>query len=122
MKMASLLFLAGFSLNAWAQEQSFLSKADIEALANGKKWTHVRVGDGRKIRWDLRNGGQLLANNLSANSSDSGTWFINDMGQLCVKWRGKSIDRCVAVLKEGESLKMIDSNDLKGVYAELNVE
>jgi hypothetical protein len=121
-KMTAIFLLVSVPMTALAQERTFLPKADVEALANGKKWNHVRVEGGSKIRWELRNGGQLYANNFTANQSDSGTWLINDAGHLCVKWRGKSQDRCVAVLKEGETLKMVDSKDLKGVYADLTVE
>ncbi|HRE86545.1 MAG TPA: hypothetical protein PLB40_09555, partial [Accumulibacter sp.] len=60
--------------------------------------------------------------NLSKNNSDSGTWLVNDQGQLCVKWRGRSQDRCVAILAAGENFKMVDANDLQGTYAELTVE
>ena len=74
-EMAAVLLLVSVSMTALAQqERTFLPKADVEALANGKKGNHVRVEGGSKIRWDLRNGGQLLANNLAANQSDSGTW------------------------------------------------
>lgn len=104
------------------QARAFLPKADVEAMANGKKWNHVRVADQQKIRWDLRNAGALYANNYNTNQRDEGTWLVNDKGELCVKWRGRSEDRCVAILKDGDKLKMVDSKDLNGVYAELTAE
>jgi hypothetical protein len=103
-------------------DRSFLSKSEVEELANGKKWDHVRTADNQKIRWDLRSGGNLFANNYTAGGSDSGTWSVNDQGQLCVKWRGRSQNRCVAVAKEGGKVKLVDSADLSGVYADLSVE
>jgi hypothetical protein len=121
-KMAAVFLLVSISMSAMAQERTFLPKTDVEALVNGKKWNHVRAADRQSIRWDLRNGAQLYANNLTTSRSDDGTWSVNDKGQLCVKWRGKSEDRCVAILKDGEKLKMVDSNNLNGVYAELTVE
>ena len=121
-KLAAMLLAASFSLPALAQEQKFLSKAEVEALATGKKWNHVRLADQNKVRWDLQRGGDFTANNFTSNGSDSGTWLVNDQGQLCVKWRGRSQNRCVAILKDGEKLRMVDSNDLKGAYAELTVE
>lgn len=108
--------------HASAQDRAFLSRSEVEELANGKKWDHVRTADKQKIRWDLRSGGNLFANNFTAPGSDSGTWSVNEQGQLCVKWRGRSQDRCVAVAKEGGKIKLVDSADLSGEYAELSVE
>jgi hypothetical protein len=122
-KTLTLVVLAALvSLDAIGQTRSFLSKDEVQALASGKKWDHVRAADGNSIRWDLTSNGNLFANNLSLSSSDKGTWLVNDNAQLCVKWRGQSQDRCVAVSKEGDKLKMVDSADLNGVYAELTVK
>lgn len=123
MKQVFAIVLATFfSCAVHAQDRAYLSKAEVESLATGKKWTHVRSSDQNKVRWDLRPGGALFANNLSTGSSDAGKWSMNDLGQLCVKWRGTSADRCIAVSKEGEKLLMIDSGDLKGTFATLEVE
>jgi hypothetical protein len=105
-----------------AQNRTFLSRSEVEELANGKQWDHVRTADKQKIRWDLRSGGNLFANNYTAPGSDSGTWSVNEQGQLCVKWRGRSQDRCVAVANEGGKIKLVDSADLSGEYAELSLE
>ena len=121
-KLFVFLVATSACICALAQERQFLAKADVEALASGKKWNHVRAQDKQAVRWDLRSGGSLFANNLTTRQSDSGSWSTNDQGQLCVKWRGKSQDRCVAVAKVGEKLQMVDSADLQGAYAELTVE
>ena len=119
----SIFLMAAFiPISVLAQEQQFLSKTEVGTIATGKKWNHIRVADKQRIVWDLQEGGALYAANFTSGSKDSGTWSINDDGQSCVKWRGKSLDRCVAILRDGDKLKMIDSNDLKGVYAELTVE
>jgi len=118
----AFLLAAFFGCAVHAQDRAYLSKAEVDGLATGKKWTHVRSSDQNKVRWDLRAGGALFANNLSVGSSDAGKWSMNDLGQLCVKWRGTSTDRCIAVSKEGEKLLMIDSGDLKSIFATLEIE
>jgi hypothetical protein len=107
---------------AAAQAGPFLSAQEVSALAANKKWDHVRAADHHKVRWDLRSGGDLYATNMTQNASDSGTWSVNEAGQLCVKWRGRSANRCVHVRRTGEKLQMVDSNDLAGAYGDLTVE
>lgn len=114
-----ILSLAGIAL---AQERKLLSKPEVETLATGKKWIYVRTIDSNKVQWDLQSGGSLYGNNFTSSARNSGTWLVNDEAQLCVKWRSSSSDRCVAIAKEGETLKMIDSKDLTGVFAVLSVE
>ncbi|WP_291986431.1 hypothetical protein [Candidatus Accumulibacter sp. ACC007] len=121
-KIAAAVLALSVLTPALAQDRQFLPKPDVEALATDKKWIHIRVMDQDKVVWDIRSGGAFYGNNLSKNNSDSGTWLVTDQGQLCVKWRGRSQDRCVAILAEGEKFKMVDANDLKGTYAELTVE
>lgn len=123
MKKIVAVFLVGsIAMPALAQERTFLPKAEVETLAAGKKWVHVRIADQNKVSWDLSSGGYFWGNNLTTGQTDKGTWLVNEQGRLCVKWHGRSTDRCVAVLKDGEKLKMVDSNDLNGVYADLTVE
>ncbi len=117
-----LCLILSVSMLALAQERNFLQKTEVEALATGKKWNHVRLKDRDKIVWDLHNGGELKARNSTTKQSDAGTWSVNEEGQLCVKWRGKSQNRCVAILKDGKKLLMVDSKNLKSAYAELMVE
>jgi hypothetical protein len=83
----------------------YLSKADVEAIASGKKWKLRRAADGNDIVWDLREGGNLFARNLTLNMGDAGSWSVNDKGELCVKWRGNSINVCVLVAKDGVAYK-----------------
>lgn len=123
--LASLLAaLCAFSWvpSAHAEERVFLPKEDTQALADGKKWTFVRLSDQNNIRWDLSSGGRLFARNNTSGQSDGGTWLVNESGQLCVKWRGSSTDRCLALLRNGAALKMVDSADLAGTFADLTVE
>jgi hypothetical protein len=117
--MCLALFLVAPAL---AQNRTFLSKAEVERIAAGKKWIHLRTTDQRKIQWDIRSDGNLWGSGFVGPNRDNGRWTVNDHGQLCVKWRGNSVDRCVAVAKDGEKLVMVDSNDLAGVYGELTVE
>ena len=121
-KLLVFACLAWLCHPALAQDRTFMSKADAEGLAKGKKWNHVRAGDGAKVQWDLQGNGQLFGMNQSSGSRDQGKWAINDAGQLCVTWQGRSQNRCVAVLKEGDKLKLVDSGDLKGAYADMTVE
>ena len=107
---------------AQAQERTFLTKSEVEKLAIGKKWTHMRTRDQRGIIWDIRSDGNLWGSGVSGPNRDQGTWAINEQGQLCVKWRGNSANRCVAVVKDGGKLLMVDSEDLQGVYGDLRVD
>ena len=104
---------------AICEDRQFVSKSDMEVAATGKKWEHIRVADNQKIVWDLKAGGTMFGNNRTTNSSDSGTWMINDKAQLCIKWRKNSEDRCVALVKNGDDWIMADSADLQGAYARL---
>ncbi|MEO7055425.1 MAG: hypothetical protein ABI281_00820 [Caldimonas sp.] len=104
-----------------AAPRSFLPKAEIEALALGKKWSFRRTDSGDHVRWDLREGGALFGNNNSTNQKDAGTWTVNDQGHLCLKWRGGSTDRCVALMREGDQLKLVDAV-VPGPGADLTVE
>lgn len=119
-KGAIFLLIVCASVSALAQERSFLTKPQVEGLAIGKKWIHFRTADGNQVSWDIRAGGQLFANNLTSGQRETGSWVINDDAQLCVKWRGPSVDRCVALIKQ--TLQMVDSKDLKRVYADLSIE
>ena len=88
-----------------AEAASYLPKADVEAIANGKKWKLHRFSDGHDVLWDLREGGRLFGRNLTQNTGDTGNWSVNDKGELCVKWRGNSNDSCLAVAREGDGYK-----------------
>jgi len=121
-KIVAIFLIGSVAIPALAQERTFLPKGEVEILAAGKKWVHIRLADQNKASWALSNGGYLWGNNLTTGQADKGTWSVNEQGQLCVKWHGRSTDRCVAVLKDGEKLKMVDSNDLNGTYADLTVE
>ncbi len=102
--------------------RAFLAKAEVQTLAAGKTWNYKRADSGSDIRWELREGGALFANNYSANQKDSGTWSVNDQGQLCVKWRGNSIDRCVALLRDGDKVRMVDAAAPNGPLATLAID
>ena len=121
-RLAALCLAAFLATLVFAQPRTFLPKPEVESLAMGKQWIHLRTTDQRKILWDLRSGGRLYARGFIGSQTDSGTWMVNNEGQLCVKWRGNSTDRCVALLKDGEKLLMVDSNDLAGTYGELTIE
>lgn len=109
-------------LVAFRENRPLLSKGEVESLANGKKWVHVRLSDRQRIRWDLSTDGNLFGSSLTTSGTDRGTWSINEIGYLCVKWQGRSTDRCVAVFRDGEKLMLVDSNNLNGTYAELVIE
>ncbi len=101
---------------------ALLAKAELEAVASGKKWNLRRLTDGQNIVWDLREGGNLFGRNLSMNSGDAGTWAVNDKGQLCVKWRGNSTDVCVAVAKDGAAYKTYNVASPASPLHELRVD
>jgi hypothetical protein len=119
--LATVLALSA-CLTGFAQDRTFLPKPEVEALVSGKKWTWIRPRDGSKIYWDLRSGGNLFANNRTSGQSDAGTWLVNDEGQLCLKWRGSSGDGCYALYKDGDKLKRVGAQNLKGVAVDVEVE
>ena len=122
MKALTAVYLA-FCLTslAFAQDRPFLSKAEVETLASGKSWSFR--DQGVTLQWNLQAGGYLSARNLVITDvRDKGTWLVNDKAQLCVKFLRSFTDRCVAVLKEGEKLTMVDSNSMDGVFAEFTVQ
>jgi hypothetical protein len=101
---------------------AFLTKQEVDAMSTGKKWKYSRMSDGQTIRWDLRSGGNLFGNNLSSSMSDSGSWSINEAGQLCTKWRGSSVDGCFAVQKDGDKFKMFNSKTPDVQFGVITVE
>jgi hypothetical protein len=115
--VVSSIFL--IQISAHGEDRKVLSKQELESAAKGKRWEHTRALDSQKIVWDLKSEGTVYGNNRTHNRNDSGTWLIDDKGQLCVKWRGKSEDRCVTLAKEGDNWLMIDSADPQGTYARL---
>ena len=121
-KVVALALAVSACFMAFSQERTFLTKAEVEPLTSGKKWTYVRARDGSKINWDMRSGGYLFANNRTNGRSDSGTWLVNDQGHICTKWRGNSGDGCFALFKEGEKIKRVGAEDLNGAADEVTVE
>lgn len=120
--VALTALIAYANVNAQTTAPAFLSKAEVESLATDKKWVHKRMADGNDVVWDLRSGGNFYANNRTQNGSDSGTWLVNDKGELCVKWRRNSVDRCVGLVRDGNKFKMFDSKDSDHPYADLTIE
>lgn len=119
-KIMAYLLIASVLMPAFGQERAFLTKLQVEELAIRKKWIHIRTTDTNQVSWDIRSGGQIFANNFTSGSREAGLWSINDQGQLCVKWRSSSPDRCVGLLKQ--TLQMVDAKDLRGIYADLAIE
>jgi hypothetical protein len=100
----------------------FLSKAEMESLSTGKKWRFTRLSDGHQIVWDLRSGGALYGNNYTAIANGSGTWSLNEIGQVCVKWRDQSQDGCASLAKDGAKFKIFRTPNLKVLFATVTVE
>lgn len=97
----------------------FLTKPEILKISVDKKLVFIRASDGNKVQWDIQDNGLVFGNNLTQNKRDSGTWRINEDGQLCVKWREGSTNRCVAFFREGGKIKMAESQEMDGIFAEL---
>ena len=110
------------SAPAMAQDITYLKKAEVEELATGKIWKLTRLSNSSKLRWDIRKGGTLYANNLTAGGSDTAAWSVNDAGALCVKWRGTSRDGCMLVQNDGSKFKGYPENDSKTAFMEFTVE
>lgn len=122
MKALTAVFLA-FCLTslAFAQSRPFLSKAEVETLASGKAWTFRE--NNVAMQWNLAAGGYLSGGAMmNPEARGRGTWLVNDKAQLCVKFLRVGTDRCVAVLKDGEKLTMVDSNDMAGEFSEFTVK
>ena len=97
----------------------FLTKPEVQQFSVDQKLVHIRVSDGNKVQWDIQGNGLIFGHNLTQGKRDSGTWLINEVGQLCVKWKEGSTNRCVAFFRDGKKTKMAESQDLDGTYAEL---
>lgn len=87
---ALALGLSGTGMSARSQERVYLTKADLEQTLVGKSHT-FKAANGSTIKWELRPDHSLYYNNMSfagtgGGANGSGTWEINDNGQLCVKW------------------------------------
>jgi hypothetical protein len=83
-----------FGLSANAQEVAFFSNSDAEAALVGKVLLFKRPSDGKELRWELKQGGYLFANNRGSGKQDSGSWEVKDDGGLCTKFKGNSVESC----------------------------
>jgi len=94
--------------------EAFLSRAEMEAIATGRKWKIRRLADGHEIVWDLREGGGLFARNR--------TWSLDEKGELCVKWRGNSNNVCVVVARDGNAYKAYNAARPGTAFLAVSVE
>jgi hypothetical protein len=83
--------------SACAQSLPLLTKAEVEAIAVNKNLTYIRASDGKKVVFDIRDGGKAYYNPplTSRNITISGSYEIADDGSLCLKWQ--TTDRYVNV-------------------------
>lgn len=121
LKIIALLLVAAAATSVLAQERHFLSQTEVQTLAEGKKWSWVRARDGANQRIDLRSNGYVYFNNYSNNYSDSGTWSVNDKGNLCIKFR-QAGNPCWSIFKESDKFNMVDITNLEGPSTLFNVE
>ncbi len=63
-----------------------LSRADIDALTAGKRWSFRRA-DGMQIALDFRSGGVVYGRPANFPQSDTGSYSVNERNQLCVQWQ-----------------------------------
>jgi hypothetical protein len=71
MKALAVMLIATFlATSAFAQARIFLSKAEVDKLATGKKWIHLRPHDQRKILWGIRSDGNLWGSGFVGPNRD----------------------------------------------------
>ena len=106
---ATVLLVCG-SL-AQAQVRTYLDKGEVEQMFVGKVTTFLRLEGSYKVKWDIRPGGMLYANNITSGQSDVAKWEVNGDGGICVKWRGRSTDGCFFTFKSGDKLMRTSSKE-----------
>lgn len=123
-KQLIILLVAMLGTPSFAQDSKFLNKNEAQPLVVGKVWNMQRVADKMKVRLDFRKDGTLYGNNYSSNSSDSGTWSINEAGQVCFVWRGRFTGGCRAVLRTAvaDKRQLVDVADSNVVLADFTIE
>lgn len=84
-----------------------LNADEAKVFVTGKKLTFIRSSDNNKVRWDLREDGFLYGNNFTSNSRDAGKWKINELGEVCAEWRGKSVNTCYGIRKKGDKTELV---------------
>lgn len=94
--------------------RSYLTKVEVEQTLGGKVHVFKHATSGSLLRWDLRSGGQMYYNNLTASNSGgngSGTWEVNDKGGLCVKWNRVESGNggCSYFFRDGDKLERTGS-------------
>lgn len=85
---------AAIPLGIGAQDINFLNQVDAKSALEGKALVFRRPSDGNELRWELKTGGYLFADNRSSGRRDSGNWEIRNDGALCTKFKGNSVESC----------------------------
>jgi hypothetical protein len=99
--------VVGYCQTSAPTAEPFLNPEEVKLLATGKKWIFIRSSDSNKVRWDLRADGNLFGDNLTVTGRDSGKWKVNEQGQVCAEWRGKSSNVCYGIRKKGERTELV---------------
>ena len=73
---------------AFAEERTYLSKAEIEASLLGRTVVSKNIASGKLSQWEFRADGTVEA--TGALGRAAGTWSIRDDGQTCVKLLGRT--------------------------------
>jgi hypothetical protein len=67
-------------------DRVYLTKPEMERLLGGKSFVFKDVATGSIVRWELRDGGRMFANNQTTRYNVSGSWEIKDDGGLCIRF------------------------------------
>jgi hypothetical protein len=122
---AFALALATLSI-AVAQENTLLTKAEVETLTVGKMMKYVRASDNETMAYDVRDGGLAFhtSTNLRRAVNVKGQWTIGDDGALCFKWENTDRyvtvrDGCFKFRRAGDKIQVVGSRNPDNVIGDL---
>lgn len=87
--------------------RKLVNKDELRQLITGKEVIVQVASTGNEISWTLGNDGTLYGWNLRTSNRDQGRWSVNESGQFCTEWIGRSTSGCLVVVREGEKLKFV---------------
>ncbi|NDZ17257.1 hypothetical protein C7T35_28885 [Variovorax sp. WS11] len=91
---------------AFAEERTYLSKAEIEAGLLGKTVVSKNIASGKLSQWEFRADGTVEA--AGGLGRATGTWSVRDDGQTCVKMLGRT--GCRYWFRQGGAYANADTN------------
>ncbi len=124
-RAAMLVLSMGFATAAVAEEPIRLTKADVEAIAVGKKLQYVRASDGSTVTFDVKDNGTVFFSppKTQRNLTISGNYVVGDDGSLCFKWNQDKYypmqDGCFLFVRDGSKTHLVGKRNPDRVLGDL---